>query len=240
MKYFNRDSSLYDVEKMLEREFVNNPRIRIVGDMEIDHDDYNFLNEKLRGVRSQYGNLQIIDRYRLCQILGWVGYLKFENPDRIYLANRQALSKKLPQHVAGQFLQMFSDAFCEYGFKTGDISDISFDGLCQVVALQAGMHREEYSTMYEILRAHKSLTIPRLYDEQIFRQVSYRMGEIFKYLNKETHMLVIRTICDVYVDARYNDLSVLEIMNRKPDASYVLIDTFVQRAYEERRDKGFI
>lgn len=240
MRYFNGEYSLYEIEKMLEREFVNNPRIRIIGDMEIDYDDYRLLSEKLKGIRSQYGNLQVIDRYRLCQILGWVGYLRYENPDRIYLANRQVLSKKLPQHVAGQFLQMFSDAFCEYGFRTGDIEDISFEGLCQVVALQAGMSRDEYSAMYEILRAHKNLTIPRLYDEQIFRQVSYRMGEIFKYLEKETHMLVIKTICDVYVDARYNGLGTIEIMNRKPEASYVLIDTFTRKAFEERKEKGYI
>lgn len=229
MKVFKERYSLYDIEEKLEWEFSGNKKIRIVGDINLDYDDYRFLLSRLEVLKPQIGNLDLIMRYRLSQIVSWAFFMRYEDPGRIYIANHESVLKQLPQHVAGHYLQMYSDAYCEYGFATAAINDLSIRGLVQVVALQAGMSREEYGVLFDIINSKDHLTVPKLYEENLFGQISYRMGQMFRYLDEDTYCRVIEEICRVYVDTKFNKYSKNEVLMNNEKAAYTLVDVFQEK-----------
>ncbi len=230
MKVFKDRYSLYDIEEKLEWEYSNNSKIRIVGDINLDYEDYRFLLEKYKAMSPHMGNMDVMMKYRLVQITSWTFFMRHEDPGRIYIDDFTPLIKKIPQHVAGMYLQLYSDTFCEYGFATAAINDLSIPGLFAVVALQAGMSKEEYSVLFDIINKRNNITVPRLYEENLFGQISYRMGQMFKYLDKESYCRVIEEICRVYVDTRINGYSVNDVLIRNERASYTLVEVFKERS----------
>lgn len=232
MKVFKERYSLYDIEEKLEWEYSGNKKIRIVGDINIDYDDYRFLMDKLRAIQPHVGNLEVMMKYRLSQITSWIFYLRYEDPSRIYISDYHMIMKHIPQHVEKHYLQMYSDAFCEYGFATAAINDLTLQGLFAVVALQAGMSREEYGTLFDIINTKNNLTVPKLYEEKLFDQISYRMGQMFRYLDKDTYCTVIEEICRVYVDTRINKYSVNDVLMNNEKAAYTLVDVFKEKCME--------
>ena len=229
MKVFKERYSLHDIEEKLEWEFSGNKKIRIVGDINLDYDDYRFLLSRLEVLKPQIGNLDLIMRYRLSQIVSWAFSMRYEDPGRIYIADHESVLKHFPQHVAGHYLQMYSDAYCEYGFATAAINDLSIRGLFQVVALQAGMSREEYGVLFDIINSKAHLTVPKLYEENLFGQISYRMGQMFRYLDEDTYCRVIEEICRVYVDTKFNKYSKNEVLMNNEKAAYTLVDVFQEK-----------
>ena len=229
MKVFKERYSLYDIEEKLDWEFSGNKKIRIVGDINLDYEDYRFLLDKLSVIKPHIGNMEILMKYRLSQIASWVFFMRYEEPSRIYIPDYESTMKHVPQHVAGHYLQMYSDAFCEYGFATATINDLSIGGLFAVIALQAGMSREEYEVLFDIINSKNNLTVPKLYEENLFGQISYRMGQMFRYLDRDTYCRVIEEICRVYVDTRINKYSVRDVLLNNEKAAYTLVDVFKQK-----------
>lgn len=229
MKVFKERYSLHDIEEKLEWEFSGNKKIRIVGDINLDYDDYRFLLEKLELIKPHMGNLDLLMRYRLSQIVSWAFFMRYEDPGRIYIADYEKVLKHIPQHVAGHYLQMYSDAYCEYGFATASINDLSVKGMFQVVALQAGMSREEYGVLFDIINSKDNLTVPKLYEENLFGQISYRMGQMFRYLDGDTYCRVIEEICRVYVDTKFNKYGTNAVLMNNEKAAYTLVDVFQEK-----------
>jgi len=229
MKVFKERYSLHDIEEKLEWEFSGNKKIRIVGDINLEYDDYIFLKERLNVMKPHIGNMELLMRYRLSQITSWVFFMRYEDPGKIYVDNTERVLKHIPQHVAGHYLQMYSDAYCEYGFATAAINDLSVKGMFEVVALQAGMSMEEYGILFDIVDGKDNLTVPKLYDENLFGQISYRMGQMSRYLEKDTYYAVIEEICRVYVDTKFNRYSINEVLMNNEKAAYTLVDVFQKK-----------
>ena len=229
MKVFKERYSLYDIEEKLEWEFSGNNKIRIIGDINLDQEDYGFLMEKLKALRPYTGDIEVLMKYRLAQITSWIFYMRYHEPSKIYITDYDAAVKNVPQHVVGHYLQMYSDAFCEYGFGTASIDDLSVKGLFQIIALQAGMSREEYGILFDIINSKNNLTIPKLYSENVFGQISYRMGQMFRYLDEDTYCRVLEEVCRVYVDTRINQYDKRDILLKNEMAAYTLVDVFKEK-----------
>ena len=230
MKVLKERYSLYDIEEKLEWEFSGNKKIRIIGDINFDYEDYKFLMEKLKALRPYTGDIEVLMKYRLSQITSWIFYMRYADPSKIYIDDYDMAVKNVPQHVVGHYLQMYSDAFCEYGFGTAAIDDLSVQGLFQIIALQAGMSEEEYGILYDIINGKNNLTIPKLYSENVFGQISYRMGQMFRYLDKDTYCKVLEEVCRVYVDTKINGHSSKQVLINNERAAYTLIDVFKEKS----------
>lgn len=230
MKVFKERYSLFDIEEKLDWEFSGNKKIRIVGDINLDYEDYVFLKDRLQALRTYRGNMEVLMRYRLSRIVTWAFSLRYEDQNRVYNPDYDKIVKQIPQHVVGHYVQLYSDTFCEYGFATASINDLSVAGLFEVVALQAGMSREEYGILYDIINSKNNLTIPKLYSENVLGQVSYRVGQIVRYYDEDTYCKALEEVCRVYVDTKINGYSVNQVLLNNERAAYTLVDVFKEKS----------
>ena len=92
------------------------------------------------------------------------------------------------------------------------------------------MSEEEYGILYDIINGKNNLTIPKLYSENVFGQISYRMGQMFRYLDKDTYCKVLEEVCRVYVDTKINGHSSKQVLINNERAAYTLIDVFKEKS----------
>jgi hypothetical protein len=225
MKILDASLSLSEMETVLEHAILNDENdIRIIGDLELSYEDYKCLALKLKGITKYKENIELFDRYKLCAVVAWVFALRYEKEDKIDHTLVKRLLGNLPQHQLRYVLNLFTTTFSDYGLDDYEVDTNSLDGFFVVAAIHAGIPtdlQDEFFHMMEESLLHQDMTE---LEEQIMKNLSTRMVEIYKYIDESIIRDMIRVCRELFVDYKINQLSKEEVLNKYPSTSRSIIE----------------
>lgn len=244
MKNLREPLSLLEIENLLAKELKDPKKtMRVLGDMDINYEDYLYLILKLKGLDLYKGNLKVLEKYKLSLIISWSFALRMEKAENIGYERLKKIIVNLLQHQFRFCINLFANVFDEYGIETFALDINSLESLLSVIALHAGIPKEAHNDFFHLLDDSLCyMDIGNLQDGFLWglsprmEQLYPRMQQLYRYIDEETRVKTFKQFRDMFINVKIKKMSEKEVLENYPLISYDLIQGCFQwnREYEEK------
>ena len=228
MKIFQDGITLFDIEKMLEKELTlcdNN--IRIVSDINLTYEEYEYIKLKIQGLSIYRDDVDVWSQYRLCTLVCWVFALIYEDRD----AGAQTIFNSfegLPQYATRRLIEIYSEAFEEFGLEVPGVMINSVHSLYESIAVHAGVPDELHIKLYKAL---DSVSVAAEKEEkntekEFFKKLSPRMRFMLRHVGNDIQRNMIYQYKNVLEDIKVNGMSKEQVLDRYPLVSTRIVNSF--------------
>ncbi len=196
MRLFSADLSLYEMERLLEHCFYEEEnKVRIIGDLNLTNEDYKYMTLKVKGILRYISKVEVMEQYRLCILTTLVFAIRYEKNAAVILKQFEKYWNQFQQHQYRFCMQAFGDKLHEIGLSTYSIRIDSSKELMEVLFIHAGLTKNIYEKIYELLEQYFDEERSYLFEEELYERMDSLICRDYPFLScrsaglKVSHLL---------------------------------------------------
>lgn len=219
--------SLYEMEEELEKQLKKpNNNIRILGDMNLSGEDYQYLLLKMRGLEKYHTALELCENFRLSILTFLIFSMRREKRGGNYCMKLKDYLMGLEQHQIRYCIEIILQAFDEYGLhmfgmeKTGTIDD-----LLELLVVHTGIPEELQDDFCHLLDDSLMYGEFSSIEERFLYRLPAYMKNLYRFVRKDVLIQMMDYSREMFRDYRINGIT-----RREAYAKYPLMSSNLMKA----------
>lgn len=218
MRMLNTSLSLNQIEEELERQ-LREPKnyIRILGDLELSMEDYQYLLFKIRGLKKYQDHPEFFERFRLSILTLWIFTLRMKKGGQSHCKQIREELQKMNQYHVRRYVTMMLDAFGEYGLNVFGMSgEGTVDGLLELLVIHTGIPENLQDDFCHLLDDSLAYGEFSVVESRFFMRLPLHMQQLYSFVKRDVVVQMVDYSRKMFLDYRLNGITCREAYEKYP------------------------